>query len=133
MGVMSGESSTAQHIARRGERFAQEYREPRCLDCRRSEASDRHAPSGSLLYARHRRELRQYLPWPHVGRHCDVPRARSLAPSAGAASLSLSVGSSAVLVGAIRLSGSSALCETRFSMVDRELCRAMDWQKQGER
>ena len=36
-----------------------------------------------------------------------------------------SVGSSAVLVGALPLSGSSALRETRFPMVDLELCRAI--------
>jgi len=39
--------------------------------------------------------------------------------------ISLSVGSSGVLVDALRLSGLSALCETRFPMVDRELCRTM--------
>jgi len=58
---------------------------------------------------------------------CDVPRARALDYVwLLAASLSLSVGSSAVLVGALPLSGSSALCETRFPLVDRELCRVMD-------
>jgi len=58
------------------ERLPQVY--GRGSDCRRSEAGARHAPPGSLLYARRRRELRQYLPWPHVWRYCDVPRARAL-------------------------------------------------------
>ena len=48
------------------ERVPQVY--GRGSDCRRSEAGAWNAPSGSLLYTRHRRELRQYLPWPHVGR-----------------------------------------------------------------